>query len=313
MVYMLFFIAVFVTACSGGGGDEPATQSNNYSGSLSPATLDETSAETVALNAYSSGDTGGDIPDYMVSEPSNTPSESTASMAVIASANRAVGGVPRQTQTSSMDGTCGGTVDYSINIDEQTGDFKYSYTFKSYCDTDGLIEEEINGSLSFSGKINIATVELEHMKAKFTSLTYKLSDGSEDATLNGTTSMTMTDATSGTMTMDFVTRDNLTDKTYWVKNYVATITDNGTYEEITISGRFYHHDQGYVDIKTITPLRNYPFDQHPSTGLLQFDGAENNSARLTFLSPTTYQVLADLNGDDLFDDFDSGVQTWQDQ
>jgi len=316
MVLMLFLITVFVAACGGGGGGgESGTQSINYSGSRSQAAITDSSAESVALDAYESGETGGNITGLMDIAPMGG-GAAFAPAALPVPLSKAVGralssGVPRYTASSSMPGSCGGNAGYSVNINETSGEFSFRFNFKSYCETDGLAETELNGAVGFSGMVNLATGEMDHMTATFSSLTSTRSDGTENITLGGTVGMTMSSPTSGTMTMNFVVRDNLAGKTYWVDNYVANMTDNGTYQEITVSGRFYHHDHGYVDLTTITPLQVYPQDEHPSGGMLQYDGAEGKSVRLTFLSAVSYQVTAELTGDGLFDDFDSGEQPWQ--
>lgn len=315
MVFMLFFIPVFVAACGGDGGGD-GVESITYTGNSAQASITNSSAETIALDAYEGGEMGGNITDLMDIAPmGGVPGPTSPAVNAL---NRALSGVPRFTQSGSMPGNCPGNpggAAYNITFNETTGDFSFSFAFQSFCTTDGLVQTVLNGAISFIGKINIAGDYPEHMTATFANLTSVASDGSENITLSGSVSLTMSSPTpgtfSGTMTMNFVTRDNVTGKTYWVDNYVANMTDNGSYEEVSVSGRFCHHDQGCVDLSTPTSLQNYPLDEHPYTGVLQFDGSGGTSVQLTFVDQYSYQVTADTDGDLAYDDFDSGVKYWQ--
>jgi len=309
MVSISLFVTVLVTACGGGGGDGTTpTLSDSYTGSRTLATVSNNSAETIAVEAYNGTETANGVSGLVNSVGGGAPAAASPAAATSRAVSNAL---YRATQTTSAQGTCGGSASYTATVNEQTGDFSMTFTFNSFCEPDGLTENVLNGSMTFSGNIDPTTQEMNHMTVSFGAITSTLSDGSEDITLTGSISMTMSNTNTGTVTMNFVSRDNLTGKTYWVDNYVATSTDNGTYEEVTLSGRFYDHDNGYVEITTITPGIIYTGDQHPSTGILQFDGANNNSIRLTFLTNTTYQVTAELNGDGQYDDIVPEVKTWQ--
>jgi hypothetical protein len=102
--------------------------------------------------------------------------------------------------------------------------------------------------------------------------------------------------------MDILLRDNSNNEVYWVRNYRIEVTEGsdstGDYTDIVISGQFYNPDHGYITISTQTPIRVYDTDG----GITK--------ARLTFVSSTTYQVVADTDGDGDFDDYDSGVLLW---
>jgi len=314
MCFMLVFIPVLIASCGGGDGNG-GTPVVTYTGKTSQALITNSSAEAIAAAAFENGEAGGNITEMMDMVPMGGASLSLGG-ALPGPAGKAVnralpGGMPRYTDSGTVPGDCGGQTDYSVTVNESTGDFTMSLTFKSFCEPEYAVQMIMDGSVVFTGKVNLDMRYLEHMTATFGYLTSRLSDNSENISGSGTITMTMTDSSSGTMTMDFVTRDNITGKTYRVNNYVVTITNFGSYEEISItSGRFYHHDYGYVDITTPIPLQIYSTDDHPSSGMLEFDGSAGTSARLTFLDATSYQVTADLDNDEAYDDYDSGPRNW---
>lgn len=319
MVLTLFFIAVFMAACGGGSGGDSGIA---YSGNMNAAVITNTSAEAIAVEAYESGEMGGDIAGTGSGPSPSVPSPAVPGPAALAdiksrvagAVNKALsgGGVPRAMirYTDTMMGECGGSAAIDINIDDATGDFSGKLTFANLCAYDGAAQEYTNGSVDFSGNVGMMSGMLNYFAMSFNALSVLSSDGAVNFVLDGSIGLTMTSYTSITMTMDMVMLDNLTGKTYWVNNYVVNVTDHGTYEEMTVTGRFYHHDYGYVDITTPTPVQAYPMNEHPYAGVLQFDGSGGRSARLTFISSTTYQVTADLNNDEAYDDFDSGVLPW---
>jgi hypothetical protein len=110
--------------------------------------------------------------------------------------------------------------------------------------------------------------------------------------------------------MSVLLRDN-TGKVFWAKDYSLTVNDQGTYEEISITGRFYHPEHGYVEISTPTPLHINVGDEFPSSGVLELSGANNAKVRLTADSSTTFHVEADKDGDGVFE-YNSGPLNWAD-
>jgi hypothetical protein len=87
-----------------------------------------------------------------------------------------------------------------------------------------------------------------------------------------------------------------TDKTYWYNNYEMVSVSNYYDIEQTISGRYYDHDFGFIDLTTATPLRSNHGDLWPSQGILNFDGRLDSWVRLRFLEHTiVFEV--DTDGD----------------
>ena len=93
-----------------------------------------------------------------------------------------------------------------------------------------------------------------------------------------------------------------------------TLTEESSYVNVEVSGKYYDSDYGYVTITTLTPLCIYYNDSFPSDGVFVITGdtgigGGSTKAQLTVLSSTTYQVEADTNGDGTYD-WNSGVLDW---
>ena len=70
---------------------------------------------------------------------------------------------------------------------------------------------------------------------------------------------------------------------------------------MTITGRYYHPQNGYVDIATIDALRINYSDQFPSSGQIIITGASGSKARQTAISNTQYSLEVDADGDDIYE------------
>jgi hypothetical protein len=108
--------------------------------------------------------------------------------------------------------------------------------------------------------------------------------------------------------MDMYTKDNTLDEVYWINDYNMNITEGYNYVDVSLTGRYYDPNYGYVDISTPTYLRIYDDDFYPSSGAIFVEGS-SSSATLTALSSTTYQITADFDGDDVAD-YNSDVLYW---
>ena len=113
------------------------------------------------------------------------------------------------------------------------------------------------------------------------------------------------------LTIDMLFKDNATTKVYKLENFriaQSSTIDTISYEDITIDGRYYDPDEGYVDLSTPTTIRIINNDQWPSSGSLRGTG-NSSSATITAQSNTTYQLDVDSDGNGSVDSTESGLWT----
>jgi len=318
-VSSMILLAMFLTACGGGGGDSGGGDSGggtSYTGIATMATIDENNARDIAIGAYMGGQTGsamvgisaiqsvesGDIGRPRTLEVAQALEDSLRRVDFMYRSDGTILNAIA-TETDTVAGDCGGSGSFTIQVNDETGVFNGSFTFTNYCN--GGIT--ISGDMSFSGLIDVDTGYMVDFNFSFDNLT--VTSGSDSFTLDGTISYDVSGSTT-TATMTMLLQDNNTLKVYWIKDYALTLTEGVNYEvTFNISGYYYDPDYGYITISTPTPLVIYYGDSWPSDGVLVVTGDGNTKARLTVLSSTTYQVEADTNGDGSYD-WDSGVLYW---
>jgi hypothetical protein len=341
---MIALILFALVAC---GADEGTNvggvESVPYVGLTTMAVINSTNAEDIATSAYETAGTGssatemGDI--VGLSKP--------RAVAMAKVLNKAVSKInAAATGTITQNGIdCGGGGTMTMTLSGTETNFYGSIVFNDYYCLDG---ETANGSITISARANAsgeitsmnmtfnsltiasggetstisgsisATISASSMTMTFTSLT--MASGVEDITIGGTIAMSES-VSGGTITMNMVMRDNTLDKTYKVENFTMTVAEDIYGDEtITISGKFYDHDNGYVTLTTTTAILVASGAEHPSSGEVVVTGApfteggtDYTSAKMIFVDPTHYQVLADTNGDgDYVDatDYDSGILTY---
>ena len=329
LMCVLSLALITLIGCGGGGDDGGSgTTSITYTGLTTLADVTDTNAQVLVAGAFNGGRTSSALSGLGAVETAsdeNTVSFRTLEVtraledALLQVDLSSVSGGPiigaTQTESGSVEGPCGGTASYSIQVDDQTGIFSGSFSFSSYCD--GGVT--LSGSANFSGKFDLSDPNnptFERITFTFTNL----SDGS--STLDGTIEIDPS-GSPVIMTIGLKLKDNATGKVYWVQNYTMEMTDGsdsgGYYVEVEISsGKYYDPDYGYVTVLTdpIAPFKIYDSDQWPSSGVLIVTGkigagGNNTRARLEALDANTCQITADTNGDLVYD-YDSGVINWID-
>lgn len=202
---------------------------------------------------------------------------------------------PAVVVTEDLPFDCGGNASFTMDLNDVSGVFTGQFTFNSYC-TQGTV---ISGVLSFSGQANPADGFVSQLQLVFNNL--MISDPTFSGTITeGTVDFTFaTDGLSEVDTLDYVLRDNLNLKTYWVDNYVAQITYGPVNDEVLLTGRYYDPDLGYVDISTLSPLL-ISLNPMPNGGILLFSG-QASQARLSFTPGQTNLLEIDGNNDGLFE------------
>ena len=205
-----------------------------------------------------------------------------------------------QSDTATIYDGCGGSMSYSITFNDVTGSFNGSFTFTDY----GCGGTTISGGASFSGIINVNTSNFIEVDFSFDNL----SGGG--LTLDGDLSIDYT-VTPHEITLNAYGQDPNSGKVFWIDNYTIRIVEYAGYEEIDMSGTFYHPDHGYVTLSTVDPFVLNDGDEWPNGGTMVVIGANNSKVKLTALSNLTCSVDVDVDGDGVYELL-SGVMNWGD-
>jgi hypothetical protein len=203
----------------------------------------------------------------------------------------------------TVNGECGGSYTIGFDLDSVTGSVSSgSIVYDKYCE-EGVIE---SGSAGFSGQMDLVTKD---MNLDFTYTNFTQTEGNDSETMNGTASFVSTLTTETITAKDLYVHDNTLNKTAWLNNFVITSTEESADSLITLNGRYYDPDYGYIDLSTESPGVILTGDENPSAGVLVGKGRNNTKARLTALTSTTYKVDADTDGDGVYD-WNSGTLNW---
>lgn len=299
------FATVMLPACGGGGGGGDGGGVNPaYTGVTTQATITTGNARDIALGAYQGGAAGQAlvVPLGAGAGPATVNNRLLTFAALSRDLAQAVrpapaGSVtPQTTFSDSAPGSCGGAMNINMDVNDVNGSFSGSLGFSSYCD-EGMV---LNGSASFSGRVNTTTGALSSFALSFQGLTMVDSASGQSLTLAGSESLAISgDGLTMTQTLDMVLIDHASGRTCWVNNYRMSLSvdPGGAYADVSISGRFYDPDRGYVDVATEVPLHILTGASDASAGVLLFYGEGSTSARLTINGDGTYLIEADADGD----------------
>ena len=296
----LAVLFLLVAACGGGGGGS-APAAVTYSGATTQAAVTTTNARALSVDAYQGGQAGSTVSAMGVAAESGGTALASASRlqalgntlegAVARLISGGASGLPaavaRASASVTIPGPAGGSLTYTININEVTYAFSGSITFSAYKgDPNG---PAISGVVTFSGVYNPVSETFMSFTISFPSLS--VADGGVTFTTCGSVTQTVAEGTETTV-ISLVLQNSATGKTYWVKDYTYTLNGLG---ELTITGTYYDPVHGYVTISTLTPLQTATPEAWPTAGVLLFSGANGSKARLTFTT-TGYTVEVDLTG-----------------
>lgn len=316
----LFCLSISLAGCGGGGGGgaqagavvDPAPF---FKGSTARAVPTEANAEDLAMGGFVGTEVSASI---------RTVAKTSGSGGATASENRApfqsaqvlkqlvrrmalprkaallrkmaptagkVSKIVASTVTQQLQGDNGGTASYTLEINDTTGSFFGTIVFSAFT-ANGLV---IDGTTETLGTFDANQQEFSRLTLSFKALTLRSADAT--IVLTGALSWGFNFAASmETLSMNMVLREQASTKTYWFNNYeLVTIYGNSSFTR-TISGRYYDHDHGYVDLTTRTQLVVHYSDQLPSQGCLTFSGTAGCWIRLNFLS-TSLVIEVDTNGD----------------
>jgi hypothetical protein len=185
-----------------------------------------------------------------------------------------------------------GSISFSLSIDDVTGDFNGTFNFINCAEGDTTM----NGNTTVSGTISASVFVFN-----FTFNPMTVVSGTDSFTMSGTVG-TSVSGNSVTITMDNVRlRNNNTQMVEWVNNLTISAIDNISFLQMTITGRYYHPQHGYIDIVTNTAFQINVADQWPNVGRMTITGASGSKARLTVISNTQYTLEVDSDGDDTYE------------
>ena len=317
---------ILLVGCGGGGGG--SSSESPYTGVTSQAELTQDNVVEITTEAYQAGDLASSavIP-LDQSEPASYEAGSPRAITLV----RLLRGVAERvripasspsysmsanaaspmeviTESDTMSDGFGGTASYTITLDTVTGDFLGTFTFVGWHGDGG---GTINGSTSVTGHFDESAGEFTWIRFTFHAVT--MVDGADSVTITGTVELTIS-VSSGNATVEIYLKDNGTGETVWVHAYNVVTTDGPDtspvdgipdYTEVAVSGRIYLHHYGCVDVSTPTPFRFNSGSTFPDSGMLQVDGNQSRSSRLTVIDESTgYFVEADLDGDP------AGIYEW---
>ena len=314
MAVTLLITAGLLAGCSDGGGSASGKlvdPSFAYEGESARAKVTSTNAEELTLNAYN-GESLANIIDSGAKKHKNEKPAPTVKYPAIQIAQLLKQSSRRleiarkaektaaagRTSHEQVIGTYSGAADYNLDVNDSTGSFFGTVTYQNFNQA-GMV---FNGTAQIIGSIDPNWNEVSSLTLSFTSLRLSFDDPRE-LVLTGTLSWQSDfSLKSETLSMNMVLLDQDSGKTYWFNKYLITTVFSDLGISQTMTGRYYDHDHGYVDITSPVNL-NHPYNREwPSGGTLLFSGASETWARLNFFDHTLV-IEADTDG--------NGVSDWR--
>ena len=282
---LVSLLAMF--GCSSGGGDS-GVAAPLYSGSTTPAAINQANAGEVATKSTEGVNeavdltaTGEGIP-FAVEVGSRTDAlaQKIRDIALKALDSATTLNLPLAAVLTADDLNagapspvfCGGSVTVPDNID-QNSSMNFSMTFNSLCFDDGINALIMNGTLVFTQteqSISIAftnfSVNIDGRQESFSGIF------SCDATMSGCTIST-----------DYLGSDG---NVYRLANVDISGDDLTGY---TLTATFYHPVHGQVTIATVTPVSYGGCGIYPSDGVITATSSDGSSITVTY-SGCTYSI-----------------------
>lgn len=289
--------ALSLAACggSGGGGGDDSVR---YRGLTTPAAVTDTNAPTLAEGVIGGSSTGTAF--GVISEAQEAESGPTL-LDLARILTRSVTQLDIDIPPSHLPGAIindsgsdacadGGSIAYNLSVDDVTFEFSGTFRYRDCAEGDTTI----NGRAEVSGSIGASIV----LDLDFDSLT--VVTGAESYTLSGTID-TSASLSTATIAMNVRQRNNNTGLVEWLNNLTLIVEDNFSFVQLTITGRYYHPDHGYVEVVTNTPFQIDSADEWPNVGQMTITGDSGGKARLTAVSNTQYTLEVDAEGDDIYE------------
>ncbi|WP_455210606.1 hypothetical protein [Kaarinaea lacus] len=268
-------LILLATGCGGSGdsSDGGGISGPSYSGTTTQATIDENNAQTLAIAATDSANTG-DNQEQMGALFDN----------VFTNLQSQKAGISAQ---STVSGNCGGRATYPDNVDQQSNPITGTIYFYNFC-----LEDSQSGQLIVNGQISfIAQVDNNELISMAIELNdFVIAYNGDTVTINSTVAFSQNGVLFETST-DFIGSEG---QTLRVENLMIS---GDPFNGVTISsGRIYHPDNGYVDISTTDALVFGCVNGNgkPQSGTVLLEGSGGTNAEMVFTGCTTYEIC--LNG-----------------
>jgi hypothetical protein len=297
-ILTLFALAFLLTSCGGGGSSVSSAGGVDYTGNTSQATISASNGSILTSGALgnasstqvfaSQSEKGAEeakFSNHMFVSGLMAGLKKDLENPVMDAYKSESATAAMETYTDSATGNCGGSAAYSISADTTTGIFSGTITLSDLCEN----QVKVNGTVSFSGKINITTEKLEYFDFNLNRVNF--TQNGDSATIGGT--LHITGSSPIVVTANFVVEEN--SKTYKLQDTTIKIWDGVSYGQFELSGRFYDHDYGYVDVVTNTRFKVSNSSYWPYDGKLTITG-NNSSATITANNSTTYTVVVTESG-----------------
>jgi hypothetical protein len=317
-VYAILTACLFALISGCGSGDGNASSGLTYTGSTSPATLTPDNSATLVGGAYTGGNSGIIIGGVTAGLTNYDFGASRRPRSLVLSdtllkfvhltsvddtlARPEIAATINNIPSSTLHGNCGGTAIVNGSYDDGNKMLSLTANISNYCQ-DGTT---LNGTVGASGQaiadarnnINISSISitLAQLTASYDRDSFTAAGSMTITPQAGYTYI----ANNNVLTIDMLFRDNATTKVFKLENFTISeslATDTSTYADMTITGRYYAPDEGYIELSTPAIIRVMAGDDWPSSGSLRGTG-NNGSATLTALDNNAYRldVDSDNNG-----------------
>lgn len=278
---------------SGGGGEVIPTA---YTGSTDQAVVTSSNAQPLALDAYNGGSEVSNLPIPLAAGSSTVSPPDIRSL--IGIFDKVAKSLPLSNAVTPLvitdisgTGLCSGSYVGQVNDYDGVTTISGWITFTNFSD-DCLAGATLDGPITFSGNISVNGVVT--MTLNFDGTTV---DGTT-ALYGSFTTIVNSLTNDGSIIMRVVFENLSTTETLYV-SYNIVLTNGPDvapadsvpdYQDISVTGRFYSHNEGYLDITTTAPLRTLAGDTDSSSGVLHFAGANGTYINYTITGLGTYTI-----------------------
>jgi len=317
-------LSVLISGCgSGGGGSSGLT----YTGSTSPATLTSSNSATLVAGAYTGGNSGiliGSVTAGLTNYnfgASRLPRSLVLSDALLTFvhltsvndtlARPEIAATVNTIPSSTLHGNCGGTATVNGSYDDGDKTLSLTANLSNYCQG----RTTLNGTVGASGQavvdaqnnINISSISitLAQLTASYDGDSFTADGSMTIAPQTGHTYI----ADNNVLTIDMLFRDNATAKVYKLENFTISeslTTGASAYADMTITGRYFAPDEGYINLSTPAVIRVMTGDDWPSSGKLR-GTVGHSSATLSALDNNAYRLDVDNDNNGTADYTENGL------